>query len=173
MNKILTPEKCISLLNKVGCTKDVINHSKCVRDLAVLIAKKANADIKNVELGALLHDIGRSKTNGIKHAIEGVKIAKKYDISSKIIKIIERHIGAGITSENAKKLGLPQKDYIPITLEEKIVCHADNLINNCKKQKIENEIEKALKKNQKEYAIRLIKLHHELSEICGINLNQL
>jgi uncharacterized protein (TIGR00295 family) len=173
MIKLLTPEKCIFLLNKVRCTKEVINHSKCVRDLAVLIAKKANADIKTVELGALLHDIGRSKTNDIKHAIEGVKIAKKYDISPKIIKIIERHIGAGITLENAKKLGLPPKAYIPITLEEKIVCHADNLINNCKKQKIENEIEKALKKNQKEYAIRLIKLHHELSEKCGINLNQL
>lgn len=173
MMEILTPEKCIILLKKNGCTEEVINHCKCVRDLAVIIAKKANADVKIVELGALLHDIGRSKTNDIKHAIEGVKIAKKYDLSSKIIKIIERHIGAGISLEIAKKLGLPPKDYMPITLEEKIVCHADNLINNCKKQKIEYEIEKALKKNQKEYAFRLIKLHQELSKKCGIDLNHL
>jgi uncharacterized protein (TIGR00295 family) len=173
MIKIFTPEKCIFLLKKNGCTEDVINHCKCVRDIAVRIAKKANADVKIVELGALLHDIGRSKTNGIKHGIEGVKIAKKYGLSSKIIKIIERHIGAGISLEIAKRLGLPPKDYIPITLEEKIVCHADNLINNCKKQKIEYEIERALKKNQKEYAIRLINLHQELSKICGIDLNHL
>jgi uncharacterized protein (TIGR00295 family) len=173
MIKNLNPEKCIFLLKKSGCTDDVINHCKCVRDLAVIIAKKANADVKIVELGALLHDIGRSKTNDIKHAIEGVKIARKYDLPLKIIKIIERHIGAGISLENSKKLGLPPKDYIPVSLEEKIVCHADNLIDNCKKQRIEYEVEKALKNNQKEYAIRLIRLHYELNKKCGIDLNQL
>jgi len=171
MNNEITPEKCILILKKNGCSKEVINHCKCVRDLAVTIAKKTKADANIVELGALLHDLGRSKTHGIEHAIEGVKIAKKYKINSKIIKIIERHIGAGITPKIAKKLGLPNKDYSPISIEEKIVCHADNLIDNCKRQKIENEIEKALINNQKEYAKKLAKLHNELSEICGIDLN--
>ena len=173
MIKNLTAEKCISYLKKSGCSDDVIKHSKCVRDLAVIIAKKANADIETVELGALLHDIGRSKTHGIYHAIEGVKIAKEYGIPEKIIKIIERHIGAGISAEVAKKLGLPIKDYIPISLEEKIVCHADNLIDNCKRQKIECEIEKALNNNQKEYALKLVNLHNELSKKCGIDLNKI
>jgi uncharacterized protein (TIGR00295 family) len=173
MNKELSPEKCIILLKKSGCSSDVIKHSKCVRDIAVKIAEKSNADIKLVELGALLHDIGRSKTHGIKHAIEGAKIAKKYGLSSKLIRIIERHIGAGLSAETARKLGLTYKDYIPTSLEEKIVCHADNLIDNCKKQKIEYEIEKALKKNQNEYALRLVKLHYELCKKCKIDLNKL
>jgi uncharacterized protein (TIGR00295 family) len=173
MNRELTPEKCIFLLKKSGCSDEVIKHSMCVKNIAVLIAKKAKADIRTVELGALLHDIGRSKTHGINHAIEGGKIAKKYGLSLKIIRIIERHIGAGLTAEVAKKLGLPSRDYIPITIEEKIVCHADNLIDNCKKQRIEYEIEKALKNNQKEYAERLANLHYELSEKCGIDLNNL
>ena len=68
-------------------------------------------------------------------------------------------------SEEAKKLGLPEKDYIPVSLEEKIVCHADNLIDDSKRQKIEEEIEKALTNGLKEYAIRLVNLHKELSEI--------
>jgi len=173
MIKELTPEKCIFLLKKSGCSRDVIKHSKCVRDLAVKIAKKANADINIVELGALLHDIGRSKTHDIDHAIEGVKIVKKYGLSSNLIKIIERHIGAGISTEVAIELGLPLKDYIPLSLEEKIVCHADNLIDKCRRQKIECEIGKALQNNQNEYAIKLVNLHNELSKKCGIDLNNL
>ena len=41
--------------------------------------------------------------------------------------IIERHIGAGITAAEAARLGLPKKDYLPLTVEEKIVSYADNL----------------------------------------------
>jgi len=173
MSHIPTPDECIELLKKNGCSEKVVNHCKAVRDIAVKIAKKANADVKLVEAGALLHDIGRSKTHGILHAVEGVKIAKKLNLPDKIINIIERHIGAGIPKEEAKKLGLPYKDYIPLILEEKIVCHADNLINDCKRQNIEKEVEKALRNGQKNYAERLEMLHKELSGICGINLNQI
>ncbi|MDH7517982.1 MAG: HDIG domain-containing protein [Candidatus Thermoplasmatota archaeon] len=173
MSRIPSPEECIELLKKNVCSERVVNHCKAVRDIAVKIAKKADADVKLVEAGALLHDIGRSKTHGILHAVEGVKIAKKLDLPDKIINIIERHIGAGIPKEEAKKLGLPYKDYIPLTLEEKIVCHADNLTNDCKRQNIEKEVEKALRNGQKEYAERLKMLHDELSKLCGIDLNQI
>ncbi|MFO7903160.1 MAG: HDIG domain-containing protein, partial [Pirellulaceae bacterium] len=47
--------------------KKVINHCKAVRDVAVRIAEKADADIKLVEAGALLHDIGRGKTHSMNH----------------------------------------------------------------------------------------------------------
>ena len=173
MSSIPSPEECIELLKSKGCSKKVINHCKAVRDIAVRIAEEANADIALVEAGSLLHDIGRSKTHGITHAIEGVKIAKDLGLPENIIKIIERHIGAGLSKKEAKKLGLPGKDYIPKTIEEKIVCHADNLIDNSKKQNIDKEIDKALKNKQKEYAARLKALHKELSDICGIDLNKI
>lgn len=173
MSYIPSPDKCIDLLKITGCSKEVINHCIAVRDIAVKIAKKANANIELVEAGSLLHDIGRSKTHGIHHAIEGVKIAKKLDLDESIIKIIERHIGAGLISEDTKKLGLPAKDYKPVSLEEKIVCHADNLVNGSKRQPVEIEVEKALTKGLKDYAIRLVNLHKELSEICGIDLNKI
>jgi len=173
MKKVPSPNECITLLEKSGCSKKVINHCKAVRDIAVKIAKKAKADVKLVEAGSLLHDIGRSKTHGINHVLEGMKIAKKLDLPEDIIKIIERHIGAGISEEEAKKLGLPPNNYMPVTLEEKIVCHADNIIQNCKKQPVEKEIEKALKKGYKQYAIGLVKLHKELSDICGIDINKI
>jgi len=173
MSSYPSSEECINLLKKTGCSGSVINHCKAVRDIAVRIAEKTDADINLVEAGALLHDIGRSKTHSISHAVEGGKIAVKLGLPSSIVAIIERHIGGGLLKEEAKKLGLPVKDYIPIALEEKIVCHADNLINNCKRQNIEKEIERAIKEGYKEYAVRLVKLHKELSDICGIDLNNI
>ncbi|MCJ7572164.1 MAG: HDIG domain-containing protein [Candidatus Thermoplasmatota archaeon] len=173
MSYIPSPDKCIDLLKIAGCSKEVINHCIAVRDMAVKIAKKADANIELVEAGSLLHDIGRSKTHGIHHAIEGVKIVKKLNLDESIIRIIERHIGAGLLSEDAKKLGLPMKDYMPVSLEEKIVCHADNLVNGSKRPPVEIEVEKALTKGHKDYAIRLVNLHKELSEICGIDLNKI
>ena len=173
MNPIPDPKTCIDLLKQAGCSKEVINHCKAVRDVAVKIAKKTDADINLVEAGALLHDIGRSKTHGIRHVLEGVDIARRLGLSKKIIRIIETHIGAGIPSDEAKKLGLPEKDFIPETLEEKIICHADNLIDKNKRQNIEMEVEKALLKGMNSYATRLVTLHNELSKICGIDLNKL
>jgi uncharacterized protein (TIGR00295 family) len=172
MKSIPTPEECIEILKKNGCSRSVINHCKAVRDVAVKIAKRADADVELVEASALLHDIGRSKTHGICHAIEGAKIIKKLGLSEKIVRIVERHIGAGLPAKEAKKLGLPAKNYIPITLEEKIVCHADSLIENSKKQNIEKEIEQALMNSHEEYAKRLVILHKELSDICGIDVNK-
>ena len=173
MNSTPTPEECLDLLKKSDCSEEVIRHCKAVRNIAVRIGKKANADVDLVEASALLHDIGRSKTHGIKHAIEGAKIAKKLGLSEEIIKIIERHIGAGLSTDDAKKLELPAKNYIPETLEEKIVCHADNLIDNSKKRNIELEVERALLDGHNEYARRLVALHKELSDICGIDVNKI
>ena len=173
MDSLPTPKECINFLKISGCSEEVIRHCKAVRNVAIKIAKKANADVNLVEAGALLHDIGRSKTHDIRHAIEGVKIAKELNLPDVIVNIIRRHIGAGLESQEAKQLGLPEKDYIPESLEEKIVCHADSLINNNKKQKIEKTIEKALSEGHKEYARRLVSLHKELSDICGMDVNNI
>lgn len=173
MKSIPTPKECIFFLKKSGCSEEVIRHCRAVRDVAIRIAKKAHADLDLVEAGALLHDIGRSKTHDISHAVEGVKIAKELGLPDILINIIKRHIGAGLESEEAKQLGLPAKDYIPETLEEKIVCHADSLVDNNKKQKIEKTIEKVLLEGHKEYARRLVSLHKELSDICGIDVNNI
>ena len=173
MSEIPDAKKCLVLLKKSGCSDEVIRHCIAVRDVAVKIARYAEADVKLVEAGALLHDIGRSRTHSIFHAVEGVKIAKHLGLPISIVKIIERHIGAGIPKEEAVLLGLPAKDYIPETLEEKIVSHADNLTDGDKRQKIEDEINKALRKGQKTHAERLMILHKELCERCNMNLDEL
>jgi uncharacterized protein (TIGR00295 family) len=173
MNSYPSPDECLKFLTDAGCAPEVISHCKAVRDVALRIADKTDADIKLVEAGALLHDIGRSKTHGIKHAVEGSIIGKKLGLPNEIVLIIERHIGAGLTKDEARKLGLPAKDYFPISLEEKIVCHADNLIDNSHIRPIELEVERALREGHDEYARRLVILHKELSDICGIDVNNI
>jgi uncharacterized protein len=130
---LTTRAEAIKLLEETGCAPNVIEHCKEVASLAVEIANKAKAAGRNVnpelvEVGALLHDFGRCRTHKIAHAVEGHRLARTRGIEPEISEIIKRHIGAGISKEEARKLGLPEDDYFPRSLEEKIVAHADNLV---------------------------------------------
>lgn len=167
----------IDLLRKSGCSPDVIEHCQAVAVYAREIArdirncaleKKAQVkiDIDLVYTGGLLHDIGRSRTHGISHAVEGAKIAIENGLDEKLINIIERHIGAGIPGKEAVALGLAAKDYMPLTLEEKIVAHADNLTSGTRIGSIDELVSGLRKKQLDENIIqRIIELNNE---ICAL-----
>ena len=155
----------IELLKKENTPENVIDHSLAVYKKAMEIAANFDdADKDLIRKGALLHDIGRSKTHGITHEIEGVEIAKKYGYGEDVLNIIERHIGAGITESEAEKLGLPVKSYLPETLEEKIVAHADNLTSGSKEVDIDFVMKKWKRRidDSEDNIERLIRLDDEL-----------
>lgn len=155
----------IKLLVQEETPENVIEHSKAIYKKAMEIAANFdNVDEDLIRKGALLHDIGRSRTHGITHAIEGVVIARKYGYDDAVLNIIERHIGAGITESEAGKLGLPVKSYVPQTLEEKIVAHADNLISGSEEVDIDFVIKKWKRriKDSDDNIERLLKLDEEL-----------
>ncbi len=174
--RLPSEREALKILRDVGCSEKVIDHCRAVADLAVEIAKrcvknglKVNMDL--VKIGGLLHDIGRSRTHTVNHAIEGSKIAKKLNLPSVIVKVIERHVGGGIPIEEAKSLGWPPKDYTPQSIEEKIITYADKLIEGSRRIKIERTIkafEEKLGKNHP--AIQRLKdLHKEMeSYISGL-----
>ena len=153
------------LLKKEKTPENVISHCEAVYKKAMKIASNfEDADTDLIRKGALLHDIGRSKTHDINHAIVGVEIAKKYGYDQDVLNIIERHIGAGITEEESKKLGLPEKSYVPQTLEEKIVAHADNLVSGSEEVDVEYVIKKWKRRIDEpdDNIERLIELDNEL-----------
>ena len=121
----------IDVLVKAGCPADVVAHCHKVSRMAVSIAERVKEPVNRelIRLGGLFHDIGRSRTHDIGHAIAGVEIARDLGYSDALVNIIERHIGAGITAAEAERLGLPRKDYLPLTPEEQIVSYADNLVS--------------------------------------------
>ncbi len=124
-------------------------------------------DIELVEVGALLHDLGRSKNHTVDHALIGAQIAQSIGLPEQVINIIKRHVGAGITTEEAQSLGWPKDIYMPQILEEKIVCYADKLIDHGKRIPIEIEIEKLQKENKRQAAERVRKLNEEITTLLG------
>ncbi|RJS85299.1 hypothetical protein CW706_01785, partial [Candidatus Bathyarchaeota archaeon] len=91
------------------------------------------------------------------------------------IRIIKRHIGGGITAEEAVKLGWPVEDYLPETIEEKIVTYADKLIEGERVVPIEKTIREFSRKLGMNHPSikRIIDLHKEITKICGVNIESL
>ena len=148
---------CIPLLREVGCDESVVEHCIAVAELALELAIDYNRrenrvrsrshgyghDSVNEELvftGALLHDIGRARSHGLNHGFVGGEIAKELGLEEPVVRIIQRHVGAGITAEEAKEMGLPPVNFMPETREEKIVACADNLIDGTRRIGIEEAI---------------------------------
>lgn len=155
----------IEFLKKEGTPENVIKHCIAVYKKAEKIsANFPDANKELIKTGALLHDIGRSKTHGIRHAVVGAEILRENNYSEDVIHIVERHIGVGISKREAEELKLPVKSYDPETIEEKIVAHADNLL----KGDIEIDLDFVIQKwkrqiaNPDENIEKLIKLDYEL-----------
>lgn len=145
---IPTREFALNLLRTTKISYSVYNHSLKVANKALEIANritKAPVDKNLVEVGALLHDIGRSKTHGFEHAFIGGQILRERGLSPKIARICETHILGGLDKEDSKEMGLPEKDFLPNTIEEKIVCLADKLIGK-REVTVEERFEKWFKK---------------------------
>jgi uncharacterized protein len=165
-------EQTLQLLFENGCSAKVINHCKAVTKLALETANilkekglKINSEL--VEVGALLHDIGRSKTHTVHHAIVGAEIAKAAGLPDSVVLIIKRHVGGGITPREAKKLGWPKDVYMPITLEEKVVSYADKLIENSKRAPIEATVKRLSGELIYEAAERVQRLYEEIAGLIG------
>jgi tRNA (cytidine56-2'-O)-methyltransferase len=164
-------DACIEILRKAGCDEKVVEHCVAVNRLAVRIAKLCFADVELVNVASMLHDIGRSKSHAINHGIEGARILEELGLPNEVVLIVEKHIGAGLDPEEVKRLGLPEGDYVPNTLEEKIVCHADSLISHDRKITLKDLIERYRGQDLEKYISNLKKLHKELSDICGMDLD--
>ncbi len=172
--RLPSAQEALRFLSESRCSPQVIKHCKTVATIATEIAEACqkrglNVDAKLVRIGALLHDIGRSKTHTVNHVIRGAEIAKSLGLPKPIISIIERHAGGGISTEEAKRLGWPIKSYIPQTLEEKIVTYADKLVEVGRKAPIERSIKKLSRELGEAHPSirRLRELHIEFSRLIG------
>ena len=121
-------------------------HSRQVADLSLERASRKNfgCNPEFVENAAMLHDVGVFLThapgiycNGtepyLMHGILGARLLR--DISPDLepyARVCERHIGVGLTAEEIIGQHLPivpVADYLPETIEEQLVCYADNFFS--------------------------------------------
>ena len=166
-------DKALRALYEAGCSEKVIQHCLTVESTALALANRIRAnghivDLGLVSVGGLLHDIGRSKTHGITHGAEGGKILRKMGLED-LARFAECHVGAGIPLGEAKKLGLPPRNFMPKTIEEKIVTYADKLVLGGRVEPYD-EVLKLFKDDlgSKHPAVdRLIRLHREMQSLMN------
>ncbi len=168
----MNEKQAIKLLKKNSTDKKSLNivlkHSKAVQKLALKFAKLHKyTDIGFIKTACILHDIGRFRCPPgkltIRHGIEGAKILRKHKLP-KHARVAERHLGAGIKKSEIirQKLPLPKKDFIPKTIEEKIITIADSLIAGNKVLSLKKTAERFSKEVNKRCGNNIIKLYNEV-----------
>jgi uncharacterized protein len=157
-------DRALQLLRDSGCSDGLIRHVEAVSKYAVEVAESlADVDVGLVQIGGLLHDIGRCKTQGIEHGVVGGNLLRSLGVDERVAKIAEKHVGAGITKKEALRLRLPPGNYVPETLEEKIVAAVDNLIEGTQRVTIDKaEADFYDKLNGNPAVIRIRSLHDEV-----------
>ena len=155
-------------------------HSKNVARKAIGILRKRQLDLDpgNVFIAAMLHDIGVVKCYApdihafghlpyLLHGIEGEKILIENNLEF-FSSVCANHIGAGITRDEIIKnnLPLPEKDYIPTTLLERLICYSDKFFSksgDLNHEKSPEHIVTQLEKFGKDSVSRFLDLHQEFS----------
>jgi len=172
--KLPKRNEALRMMEEAGCSQMVIDHCISVTKVAMRLAEMLrrqgiDLDLELVRIGALMHDLGRSRTHSVEHGAIGGQLAREMGLPEALTRIIERHVGAGITSKEAERIGLPKRSYVPETLEEKIVAYADKLLEGDRLVDIEVTIEKLGKELGSEHPAldRMRALHREMISLVG------
>lgn len=172
MSRIPSDHECVEYLIDEGCKRRVIIHCCTVRAVAEeMIDHIDGVDRDLVIAGALLHDIGRAVDHSIMHAYIGSRIVEDLGLAPELVEIVRKHTGAGLDELDVEELRLPPGDYMPRTLEEKIVAHADNLVSDNRVVTHEHSVTKLVSKGAFRGAERVELLHMELSNLYGRDLD--
>lgn len=122
----------------------VWEHSKSVAEKAVCIAESCpqlTIDTQFLYEAAMLHDIGVFRTHApsvlchgdapyMCHGLIGAELLRAEGLERHAL-VCERHIGVGLTVADIvrQNLPLPHRDMLPVTIEEKLICYADNFFS--------------------------------------------
>lgn len=156
----------IEIINKYYETDSVLynillEHSIAVADKALEIEQmhpEWNLDKEFIYESAMLHDMGIYKTHAPKihcygeypyicHGYLGADLMRKEGYPKHAL-VCERHTGSGLTKQDIKGIPVPQRDMLPESMEEKLVCFADKFFSKSKLHTIKSidEIRKTFSK---------------------------
>ena len=121
----------------------LLEHSRQVTRRALKVGRqlqrseRIEIDLQFIAEAAMLHDIGMIQTNTpalgcfgkgsyLRHGIAGRAILENEGFPKHAL-VCERHIGIGLTASeiHEQRLPLPERDMLPISIEEQIICYAD------------------------------------------------
>lgn len=168
--------QAFALHAKYGSNMHIVRHCQASASISGRLCERAasqglSVDAKAAVAAALLHDIGRTKTQLANHGQVGADLLAKEGVDAVVVEIVRRHVGAGISAEEAASLGFPPGDYIPRTLEQKIVCFADKMLDGDKARPFEEEVKRFVKKGHD--VERLKRLKEDVSAALGADAEKL
>jgi uncharacterized protein len=122
----------------------LVSHGNQVAQKAFKAAEKVShlgPDLDFIQKAAMLHDIGIFLTGTpqlgctgtqpyIRHGVLGYDLLIELG-RSQLARVCERHVGVGIGAEDVPRfnLPLPDRDMVPISIEEQIICYADKFFS--------------------------------------------
>jgi uncharacterized protein len=122
----------------------LVEHGRQVAQKALVAAEKVShlePDLDFIHNAAMLHDIGILHTESpgfgchgkypyICHGFLGRELLDSIGLPEYGL-ISERHIGVGISCADIRnsRLPLPERDMLPVSIEEQIICYADKFFS--------------------------------------------
>jgi uncharacterized protein len=170
-------EHAVALLNKYAKNeelfKKVLAHSVAVEQKAAEISKEILdngffIDVDFISGASLLHDIGKFNTpkgKELQHGVFGAEILLAEKLPGEAL-VAARHLNISKEEIDTNNLDLPSEEYVPETIEEKIIAYVNKLFKEDKEITFEEAMKKA-KKISEEAATRLQNLHDEIEELRG------
>lgn len=128
---MLSYKQAYELLNRYGKDAAWTRHCVAVARVAERVScvlDRRLADARLLRVGALLHDIGRYKTQDpVLHGVEGYRLLSRLGYDREAF-ICASHVLFGMPRREAILYGLPDQDFIPETLEERLVPLIDSVV---------------------------------------------
>lgn len=122
----------------------LLKHSRQVADYCLHVCARHPElllDRQFLEEAAMLHDIGirwchapgifcEGSEPYIRHGLIGGELLRKEGFP-RHAQVCERHTGTGLTRQQIIKqqLPLPNQDFVPVEMEEQLVCYADKFFS--------------------------------------------
>ncbi|MDR1414736.1 MAG: HDIG domain-containing protein [Odoribacteraceae bacterium] len=158
----------------------LLEHSQQVREKAVQLAVRhpeLRVDLPFVREAAMLHDIGiflthapsiecRGEMPYVCHGYLGADLLRAEGLPRHAL-VCERHTGAGISLSTIreKKLPLPEREMIPLSIEEQLICFSDKFFSKTRpgEEKTVEDIRREIAPFGEESVARLEKWCHLFS----------
>jgi uncharacterized protein len=131
-NGSLSYDGALKLLHHYGDGSIWLGHCIAVSRLASryadIFAARYTLDKDFLRTAALLHDIGRYKTHDpILHGLEGYRLLTGLGHHKEAF-VCASHILCGLEKDEALQYGFPEQEFMPRTLEERLIPVCDCLV---------------------------------------------
>jgi putative nucleotidyltransferase with HDIG domain len=183
---MLSYDDAFSLLSSYGHDAPWIRHcvavSRVAERVAGLMPASHGLDSRLLIVGALLHDIGRYKTqDAILHGVEGYRLLSSLGHHREAF-VCASHVLCGMGRHEACLHGLPELDFIPRTLEEKLIPLIDSVVELDQPTSVDARCASISRRyhNNPQFLARFVQaadtarnFMREIKEGCGLSLEEI